>query len=171
MKGMSNMEYVLEDGRLGYILIFFVSCFLLYLFCDIKFKLFKIGMLQEILGWTDNQMKLFSAILIVGILWGIFSIYIHFLSVKLTDNELILKYLKPRPPVIISKGSLDHYEVSVSQDKETKGNLEFKIYLKDGRKYDTGIDAKRKDILNQLTAQLDILIKSTQKDRVPEKAE
>jgi hypothetical protein len=161
MKGITTTEYVLEgELKLVYIGILFFSCLILYLIADIKFKLFRFDMLQGILGWTDNQMKLFSAVLIIMGVWGITFIYSGFFSVKIDSNEITLKYFKPRPPVIISKESLGHYEVSISQHEDTKGNQGLVIYLKNGRKYKSaGIDVKRKDILDQLTKQLDIVIK------------
>ena len=155
------MEYVLDNAKWGYIAIILFLGGIFFLIADIKFRLFKIDPLKEFLGFTDNQMKLLSIGLIVLILWVVLPLYNEFISAKIDVDQMTLKYLKPRPPMVISNGLVDHYRIKTSEYEESKGNRRLTIFLKNGKRYkSTYVGPENREILNQLIAQLDILIKN-----------
>lgn len=154
------MEYVLtKEFKEAYLCILFILCLIVYLIADIKYKIYKLGSVQNILCLTDNQMKLISILLIGGGLWGLSFFYEGFVSVKVFSDTITLRYLKPKFDAVLSKDLIDRYEVSISEHKDTKGNRGLEIYLTNGKKYkSTGVGPEQMEILNQLSKQLDILI-------------
>ena len=151
------MEYVLDSGKWTYIVILLILGCISFFVADIKFKIYKFDMIQKLFGLTDNQCKFIAAIFIIAGLWLILNLYGEFISLKTTPNQIMLKYLKPRPSVMIFNNLIERYEVRIPKVKENRGII---IYFTNGKKYkSTYVGPEGRDVFDKLTKQLDVLVR------------
>lgn len=151
------MEYVLDSGKWTYFLILFGLFCVLFFIADIKFKIYKIDMIQKAFGLTDNQSKFISTIFIMVGVGIILFLYSEFISIKITNEKVILKYPKPRPTAVITNNLIDYYEIKIPQIKKNRGLM---IYLTNGKKYKSVyVGHENRDVFNKLIEHLDTLIR------------